>query len=91
MAAGLPVRGQTLLDAWVSARATLQAAQDALNAYAQAERDARNKFGQWVLPDDAKPLEKVSVVNGKTMIEVCKSGDDDCTICIRSREKADNT
>jgi hypothetical protein len=90
MAAGLPVRGQNLLDAWSQSRVALQAAQDALNAAAHDESVARNRFGQWVLPDDARPMEKMSVVNGKTMIEVYQGSDGDCSINVRSREKADN-
>lgn len=87
----LSPRGQALFDAWTAARDAATAAQDAANAAAATERDARNRLGRWLAPDDMKPLERVAVIAGKTQIDAYLSSDGEFLLGVRVREKADNT
>lgn len=90
MAVGLNAKGQGLWDAWAASVAALQQAQDAFNAAMEVERTARNKFGKWMSPDDMKPMDRVSVIVGRTQIDCYLQSDGDFNISTRKREKADD-
>jgi len=61
--------GRRLIDAWHDATQRLENSQRAITAAKNELAEATRKLGAWLLPEDAKPGEKIAVWDGDWLIQ----------------------
>lgn len=88
MADVLP-EGERLIKQWLSATERLERAKSEKNSAECDVVNAQNALAKWLLPDDAKPGEKIAVWFGDSLIqaEVPQEIGRDAKVTIRTRGK----
>lgn len=77
--------GEQLLKTWMEAAVEGERYRAQAQRYTQAELDAEQAFGKWLLPHDAQEGEKICMWNGPNLIQVQKVGDK-VVVSIRARQ-----
>lgn len=82
--------GQRLIRNWMAAASNVECAKQAVNRTECALTNATNELARWLLPDDAKVGEKISVWFGDSLVQVEKTSDNptDGTVTIRKRGRS---
>lgn len=61
--------GERLVQAWVRAQEEVESCKRHLNSAQTDLINSQNALGRWLLPDDAKPGEKIAVWHGDNLIQ----------------------
>lgn len=79
--------GARRIERWEQAKKSLERAKSAVNSAECELANATNDLAKWMLPEDAKPGEKIGVwhLDSLIQVEASKDGMHDAVITIRKR------
>lgn len=79
--------GAQLIKGWLQAQTREKDARSALNSAECATANARNALAKWLLPEDAKVGEKISVWMGDSLFQAERQETGDPIVSVRTRGK----
>ena len=82
--------GERLVQAWVRAQEEVENCKRRLYSAQTDLANSQNALGKWLLPDDAKPGEKIAVWHGDNLIQAEapeRGAPNDIKVTVRTRGK----